>query len=159
MTAPPAAKNRRRRSAQAVCAVVATKHFCARRGIASPNWYTRTWAERHIQSFLLRGSVGRARAAGNSARRGAFGIETERRHQNLPLPFAGEQRKRFLARIDEPGKNWKFSLADIHERKYWKHYREAFEACLSATCSHHSPWYVVPACPLDCLPDFTGRAR
>jgi PPK2 family polyphosphate:nucleotide phosphotransferase len=56
-----------------------------------------------------------------------------------------EQRKRFLARIDEPGKNWKFSLADIHERKYWKHYTEAFEACLSATSTHHSPWYVVPA--------------
>ena len=56
-----------------------------------------------------------------------------------------EQRKRFLERIDEPDKNWKFSLADIHERKYWKHYMEAYEACLKATSTHHAPWYVVPA--------------
>ena len=55
------------------------------------------------------------------------------------------QRKRFLERIDDPDKNWKFSLADIHERKYWKQYMEAYEACLSATSSHHAPWYVVPA--------------
>jgi PPK2 family polyphosphate:nucleotide phosphotransferase len=56
-----------------------------------------------------------------------------------------EQRKRFLERIDEPDKNWKFSLADIHERKYWKDYMRAFEACLNATSSHRAPWYVVPA--------------
>jgi PPK2 family polyphosphate:nucleotide phosphotransferase len=56
-----------------------------------------------------------------------------------------EQRKRFLERIDEPDKNWKFSLADIHERKYWKKYMAAYEECLSATSSHHAPWYVVPA--------------
>jgi PPK2 family polyphosphate:nucleotide phosphotransferase len=56
-----------------------------------------------------------------------------------------EQRKRFLERIDEPDKNWKFSLADMHERKYWKQYMKAYEACLSATSTHHAPWYVVPA--------------
>jgi PPK2 family polyphosphate:nucleotide phosphotransferase len=56
-----------------------------------------------------------------------------------------EQRKRFLERIDEPDKNWKFSLADIHERKYWKQYVEAFEDCLRATSTQHAPWYVVPA--------------
>ena len=56
-----------------------------------------------------------------------------------------EQRKRFLARIDEPDKNWKFSLADIAERKFWTHYMKAFEECLSATSTHHTPWYVVPA--------------
>ncbi len=56
-----------------------------------------------------------------------------------------EQRKRFLARIDEPDKNWKFSLGDIHERKYWKDYVNAYEACLNATSTHHTPWYVVPA--------------
>jgi len=56
-----------------------------------------------------------------------------------------EQRRRFLDRIDEPDKNWKFSLADIHERKYWTHYMKAYEACLSATSTHHAPWYVVPA--------------
>ena len=56
-----------------------------------------------------------------------------------------EQRKRFLDRIDEPDKNWKFSLADIHERKYWTNYMKAYEACLNATSTHHAPWYVVPA--------------
>jgi PPK2 family polyphosphate:nucleotide phosphotransferase len=56
-----------------------------------------------------------------------------------------EQRNRFLERVDEPDKNWKFSLADIHERKYWERYREAFEDCLNATSTHHAPWYVVPA--------------
>ncbi|MGB6947439.1 MAG: ADP-polyphosphate phosphotransferase [Bryobacteraceae bacterium] len=56
-----------------------------------------------------------------------------------------EQRKRFLERIDARGKNWKLSLADIHERKYWKDYMRAYEECLNATSTHHSPWYVVPA--------------
>jgi PPK2 family polyphosphate:nucleotide phosphotransferase len=56
-----------------------------------------------------------------------------------------EQRKRFLARIDEPDKNWKFSMADIHERTYWKEYTEAFEECLQATSTVHAPWYAVPA--------------
>lgn len=56
-----------------------------------------------------------------------------------------EQRKRFLERIDEPDKNWKFSLSDIHERKYWKEYMEAFEECLNATSTRHAPWYAVPA--------------
>jgi len=56
-----------------------------------------------------------------------------------------EQRKRFLARIDEADKNWKFSLADIHERKYWSKYMTAYEACLRATSTRHAPWYIVPA--------------
>jgi PPK2 family polyphosphate:nucleotide phosphotransferase len=56
-----------------------------------------------------------------------------------------EQRKRFLERIDEPDKNWKFSLSDIHERAYWKHYVAAYEECLTATSSPHAPWYIVPA--------------
>ena len=56
-----------------------------------------------------------------------------------------EQRKRFLARIEEPDKNWKFSRADVEERKYWDDYRDAYEACLSATSMRDSPWYIVPA--------------
>ncbi len=56
-----------------------------------------------------------------------------------------EQRKRFLERIDDPGKNWKFSLADIHERKFWKDYVKAYEECLGATSTDSAPWYVVPA--------------
>jgi len=56
-----------------------------------------------------------------------------------------EQRKRFLKRIDAPEKNWKFSFADMAERKYWKDYMKAYEDCLSATSTADSPWYVVPA--------------
>jgi PPK2 family polyphosphate:nucleotide phosphotransferase len=56
-----------------------------------------------------------------------------------------EQRKRFLERIDEPGKNWKFSQGDIEERKLWEQYTKAYEACLSETSTKHGPWYVVPA--------------
>jgi len=56
-----------------------------------------------------------------------------------------EQRKRFLARIDDPEKNWKLSAADIAERKYWKHYMNAYEECLTATSTGEAPWYIVPA--------------
>ncbi|HUX46518.1 MAG TPA: ADP-polyphosphate phosphotransferase [Desulfosporosinus sp.] len=56
-----------------------------------------------------------------------------------------EQRKRFLERIDDPDKNWKFSISDIHERNFWNDYVKAFEECLNATSSHHAPWFVVPA--------------
>jgi PPK2 family polyphosphate:nucleotide phosphotransferase len=57
----------------------------------------------------------------------------------------GEQRKRFLARIDEPDKNWKFSRADVEERSHWKEYMKSYAACLSATSTRESPWYIVPA--------------
>jgi PPK2 family polyphosphate:nucleotide phosphotransferase len=56
-----------------------------------------------------------------------------------------EQRKRFIERIDRPEKNWKFSLADIEERKFWKDYMQAYEEAISATSTKHAPWYVVPA--------------
>ncbi len=56
-----------------------------------------------------------------------------------------EQRKRFLARIDAPEKNWKFSESDIEERKYWSEYKKAYEKCLGATSTRRAPWYVVPA--------------
>jgi PPK2 family polyphosphate:nucleotide phosphotransferase len=56
-----------------------------------------------------------------------------------------EQRKRILSRIGEPDKNWKFSLADIKERGYWKNYMKAYEECVSATSTRDAPWYVVPA--------------
>jgi PPK2 family polyphosphate:nucleotide phosphotransferase len=56
-----------------------------------------------------------------------------------------EQRRRFLERIDRPDKNWKISPADIEERTFWSHYRTAYEACLGATSTDDSPWYVVPA--------------
>jgi PPK2 family polyphosphate:nucleotide phosphotransferase len=56
-----------------------------------------------------------------------------------------EQEKRFLERIDEPEKNWKFSSSDIHERKYWKDYMQAYGRCLAQTSTPHAPWYSVPA--------------
>jgi PPK2 family polyphosphate:nucleotide phosphotransferase len=56
-----------------------------------------------------------------------------------------EQRKRFLSRIDEPDKNWKFNTGDIHERKYWKRYQDAYQDCVRATSTDHAPWYIVPA--------------
>ena len=56
-----------------------------------------------------------------------------------------EQRTRFLKRIDDPAKNWKFSSADIKERKFWKDYMLAYEACLSATSTAAAPWQIVPA--------------
>jgi PPK2 family polyphosphate:nucleotide phosphotransferase len=56
-----------------------------------------------------------------------------------------EQKKRFLARLEEPEKNWKFSAADIHEREYWDDYEDAYEEMIGATATKHAPWYVVPA--------------
>jgi PPK2 family polyphosphate:nucleotide phosphotransferase len=56
-----------------------------------------------------------------------------------------EQRKRFLERIDEPKKNWKFGSADIEERKFWKQYMKVYEECLGATSTRDAPWYVIPA--------------
>jgi PPK2 family polyphosphate:nucleotide phosphotransferase len=56
-----------------------------------------------------------------------------------------EQRKRLLARIDKPEKNWKISLADVKERAFWDRYMQAYQDCLSATSSAEAPWYIVPA--------------
>jgi PPK2 family polyphosphate:nucleotide phosphotransferase len=56
-----------------------------------------------------------------------------------------EQKKRFLARLDTPEKNWKFSAADVAERQYWDAYQEAYEDAIRATATKHAPWYVVPA--------------
>jgi PPK2 family polyphosphate:nucleotide phosphotransferase len=56
-----------------------------------------------------------------------------------------EQRKRFLKRLDDPEKNWKFSIDDIEERKHWKDYMDAYEECLTHTSTRHAPWYIIPA--------------
>ena len=58
---------------------------------------------------------------------------------------AEEQRRRFLKRIDEPEKNWKFSTNDVQERRHWDAYQTAYEAAIRATAAPHAPWYVVPA--------------
>ncbi len=57
----------------------------------------------------------------------------------------GEQRRRFISRIDDPKKNWKFSQADMVERGFWKDYTRAYEECISATSTKAAPWYIVPA--------------
>ena len=56
-----------------------------------------------------------------------------------------EQKKRFIERLDEPEKNWKFSESDVQERKFWGDYMAAYEAAIKATASKQAPWYVVPA--------------
>ena len=56
-----------------------------------------------------------------------------------------EQRKRFLRRLEDPSRNWKFSKYDLVERGFWKEYQDAYEKCLSATSTDHAPWFVVPA--------------
>jgi polyphosphate kinase 2 (PPK2 family) len=56
-----------------------------------------------------------------------------------------EQRQRFLERLDEPGKNWKFSLTDVRERRHWDAYMSAYEEMIQRTSAPHAPWYVVPA--------------
>jgi PPK2 family polyphosphate:nucleotide phosphotransferase len=56
-----------------------------------------------------------------------------------------EQKERFMKRLDNPEKNWKFSASDVHERKYWRDYMRSFEEAIRATASEHAPWYVVPA--------------
>ncbi|MBW4079632.1 MAG: polyphosphate kinase 2 family protein [Acidobacteria bacterium] len=56
-----------------------------------------------------------------------------------------EQKRRFMSRLDDPVKNWKFSLADLAERKHWDEYQSAYEEALSSTSTKWAPWYVVPA--------------
>jgi PPK2 family polyphosphate:nucleotide phosphotransferase len=56
-----------------------------------------------------------------------------------------EQKKRFLERLDQPEKNWKFSASDVREREFWSDYMQAFEEAIRATASKHAPWFVVPA--------------
>lgn len=56
-----------------------------------------------------------------------------------------EQRKRLLKRIEEPEKYWKFSLADVEERKFWNQYMDAYEKCIRATSTEHTPWHIIPA--------------
>jgi PPK2 family polyphosphate:nucleotide phosphotransferase len=56
-----------------------------------------------------------------------------------------EQKRRFFARLDEPEKNWKFSVGDVVERRFLKHYQRAYEDAIRATAAEHAPWYVIPA--------------
>ena len=122
---------------------------------------------RHLQPLVLRGSAGGARASGIAGE----AAPAEGRHQghlgpalqvdprvraascrqrNAVLKFflhvsKDEQRKRFLARLDEPAKRWKFSMGDIAERELWDKYQHAYEEAIRHTSRPETPWYVVPA--------------
>jgi len=135
----------------------------------APRAVCRARPHRHLQPFLLRRSTRRPRPSGGASYEGLskqleddkskwddryrsivdFEKHLDRNNTRVVKVFLHiskeEQRKRFLARIDDPDKNWKLSLADIQERKFWKEYMKAYEECLSATSTHHAPWYVVPA--------------
>ena len=65
--------------------------------------------------------------------------------KNISPPIQRGAASAVSVAIDEPDKNWKLSLADIHEREYWKDYQDAYADCLHATSTHHAPWYIVPA--------------
>jgi len=56
-----------------------------------------------------------------------------------------EQKKRFLERLEDPKKNWKFSMADVNERGFWGDYQEAYDEMIRSTAAKHAPWFVVPA--------------
>ena len=143
--------------------------IAARFPLAHHSRTTGTRADRHFQPIILRGGADRPRSSRNSPRRRASGaprddkavwLERYRSIANLERHLHDngtrimkfylhlskeEQRKRFLRRMDQQEKNWKISLADIEERKFWKRYMTAYEECLSATSTWDAPWYVVPA--------------
>ena len=125
--------------------------------------------DRHLQPVLLRGGAGRpgpsgaprAAAPAGAARDPRHLAGALRGHQRVrALPDAErrrssgsssstsrreEQRERFLERLDEPEKNWKFSLADVRERHHWDDYMAAYEDMIRHTSTPDAPWYVVPA--------------
>ena len=125
--------------------------------------------DRHLQPLLLRGDAGRARASGDpgapaapggAGRQGASGNSASRTSAHFEQYLARngivvrkfflhvsheEQRRRFLERIDNPEKNWKFSAADAAERGHWDEYMDAYEDMIRATATQEAPWYVVPA--------------
>ena len=116
-------------------------------GIFNRSYYEEVLIVR-VHPEILRSEGDAGRAASTTRQSGTTGIVRSwiwRRHLHANgtriIKFflhlsKEEQRKRFLARIDEPDKNWKFSLADIEERKFWKHYMKAYEECLGATSTH-----------------------
>ena len=130
---------------------------------------SRAGPDRHLQPLLLRGGAGRpgppraarppapAGEARDAATSGRSASRTSTRSSAISTGTASssgsssctspaeEQRQRFLDRLDEPEKNWKFSLADVRERRHWDEYMAAYEDVIRRTSSPHAPWYVVPA--------------
>ena len=125
--------------------------------------------DRHLQPFLLRRRPRREGSPGASRRKQASTAIDQEEHLGEPLPrhpelrtvsreqrrcrpailpprlARGEQKRRFLERIENPDKNWKFSAGDVTERASWKDYMRAYEEMIQETATEASPWYVVPA--------------
>jgi len=124
-------------------------------GIFNRSYYEEVLIARVHPEILKSEGLSRGAAGGADLWRGRYesilGLERHlHRNSTRIVKFflhlsKAEQRKRFLRRIDGPEKRWKFSLADLEERKYWSQYRRAYEACLGATSTADAPWYIVPA--------------
>jgi PPK2 family polyphosphate:nucleotide phosphotransferase len=124
-------------------------------GIFNRSYYEEVLVVRVHPGLLDKGGFSPDRARHNSFWKGRFRsinqfeAHLDRNNTHVVKIFLHlskeEQRRRFLARIDEARKNWKFSLADIAERKLWKRYAKAYETCLAATSTAAAPWFVVPA--------------
>ena len=128
----------------------------------------RTRANRYPQSLVLRGSSGRAgciprfspRSSCPGLQEGRYleaplrpnqqlrevsGRQRHARSEVLSARLEGEQKKRFLERIDQNDKNWKFSVNDAKERVFWKDYMHAYEDVFTHTSTKDAPWYIIPA--------------
>ena len=124
-------------------------------GVFNRSYYEEVLVVREHHAMLLSENIPREKGHDKAIWKGRYRsiVELEqhlRRNGTRVIKFflhlsKDEQRKRFLARIDEPDKNWKFSEADVTERAFWDQYAKLYEDCLSATSSKAAPWHVVPA--------------
>lgn len=128
---------------------------CGRIGIFNRSYYEEVLIVRVHPEILsgegLSPEAGSGKAIWNGRYRSIAGFEDHlHRNDTRIVKFflhlsKDEQRKRFLERIDDPSKNWKFSAADMAERAWWDSYASAYEKCITATSTEESPWYIVPA--------------
>jgi PPK2 family polyphosphate:nucleotide phosphotransferase len=122
-------------------------------GVFNRSYYEEVVVVRVHPEFLIRQGLEQAEGTRTWQERFESIIEFERHlHRNgtRVLKFflhlsKQEQRRRLLARLDDPHKHWKFNLDDVEERRHWQKYVAAYDACLSATSRPHAPWYAVPA--------------
>jgi PPK2 family polyphosphate:nucleotide phosphotransferase len=124
-------------------------------GIFNRSYYEETLILRVHPGLLLSEGLSEAGGDGESVWKGRYrsivDLESHlHRNDTRVVKFflhlsKEEQRRRFLARIEEPDKNWKLSMADIQERQFWPKYMKVYEKCLTATSTESAPWYVVPA--------------
>ena len=122
-------------------------------GIFNRSYYEEVVVVRVHPEFLRRQGIAAAPGANLWNERFESIVEFERhldRNGTRVLKFflhlsKAEQRRRLLARLDDPSKHWKFNPDDVEERRHWQRYMAAYDACISATSRRHAPWYVVPA--------------